>query len=370
MKNDHVILLAAGDIMVSSNRGTGAAIDKYGASFPFIKVQPVLAGADLRFANLESPISAHGRVSGKQDAHITFRASPEAAEGLAYAGFDIVSLANNHMNDYGDEALLDTLALLQDKGIDHVGAGRDEEEACRAVIVKRKGIRIGFLAYSAFANLDTRPACGDKSGIAWFIKRRAMQKIRHLRSEVDIVIVSLHWGLDFAEYPVPFQMKQARALVDAGAHLVLGHHSHLLQGTEQYRHGIIVYSLGDFVFDEEGRETCLLRVELSRSGIEKIDFIPARINDKFQPEPLSIVDGQKIRDRIAALSAAYTGYDSAAAQKMVDFYIRTNWQIFRGSGNRFALRNLLQIGIILRMITLFFMKVKKFYSGQSTDAAL
>jgi len=353
-----VRLLAVGDLMLSDNRGTGAMIGKHGPCYPFAKIHTTLAAADLRFANLETPLSTRGLVSGKQNPHITFRANPTAIEGLRFSGFDVLSLANNHLNDYGEPALLDTLDLLKANGIHSVGAGRNEAEAYQAVIVERKGMRIGFLAYSAFANLDTCPASGRQSGIAWFDRHRAIRQIKSLRHEVDIVIVSLHWGMDFTDYPVPFQRKFARALVAAGAHLILGHHPHHLQGIERYRHGAICYSLGDFVFDQADRDTLLLAVELSKKGVDKVEVLPARINSTFQPERLYGQEAQKIIDRITLLSDAYQHLEETIERQMLNRYIRTNVDIFKKSKNGLALRNLLIWDVIARMMILFFLKVR------------
>lgn len=352
-----VSLMAVGDIMLSGNRGTGAVIAARGSTFPFEKIRPVLQQADLRFGNLETPLSNRGAPSGKQDPHITFRASPAAAEGLRFCGFDVVSLANNHMNDYGEEALLDTVRILREHGIACAGAGGNAADAEREVVLERNGITMAFLAYSAFANLDTRGAGRRSAGISFFDRRRAARQVNRLRGTVDIIAVSMHWGLDFTEYPVPPQMKYARELIASGAHIVIGHHPHFLQGIEQYRHGVIAYSLGDFVFDEPGRETCVLKLDLSRRGIDGFDLIPARITESLQTEPVTGAEGEKIRERIDTLSSAYAVLDPVTARQMIDDWIWTNVTIFRQSGNLNALKSVCSPPILWRIIMLLSRKL-------------
>ncbi len=348
--NDSVCLMAVGDVMLSGNRGTGEMIRSRGPSYPFEKIRPVVEHADVIFGNLETPLSVRGSASGKQDPHITFRAAPEAAQGLKFFGFDVVSLANNHMNDYGEHALLDTVRILREHGIACAGAGSGSAEAHREVVLERNGVTIAFLAYDAFVNVDTRPASRRAAGVALFDRRRAAREIARVRRRSDIVVVSMHWGLDFTEYPVPFQMEYAREMIDRGAHAIVGHHPHLLQGIERYRRGIIAYSLGDFVFDEAGRDTCVLRIDLSKRGVEAVDVIPARITAGLQTEPLAGSEAAAVRQKIDALSAAYAVYDPATAGRMFDDWIWTNLNVFKTSRNRYALGNLCSPRVIRRMI--------------------
>jgi len=349
--NSSVTMTAVGDIMFSENRGTGAVIRKHGPVYPFSKIKNLME-ADILFGNLESPISSRGRPFPRQDSHITFRANPKSVEGLTACKFDIVSLANNHATDYGPEAFLDTLDTLEENGIKYVGGGRNLAEAEGAVILERNGIRIGFLAFSSFIMFATSPATRSQCGIAHFNIRRVRKRILETRSAADIVIVSVHWGLDFTEYPVPIHMDYARDMIDSGAHIIIGHHSHYLQGIEHYKDGVIAYSLGDFIFDEPGRETCLLKFGISAGGIEDVEILPARISDDLQTEPVDGPDGARIIGKVNDLSRAYRNYEPERARRMTDDYIICNLYIFLKSGNMNVFRNLTSPLIIWRLATL------------------
>jgi poly-gamma-glutamate synthesis protein (capsule biosynthesis protein) len=343
--------MAVGDIMISANRGTGGMIRSHGPAYPFEKIRSVVGGADIVFGNLETPLSTRGSASARQDPHITFRAAPEAVHGLKFFGFDVLSLANNHMNDYGAPALLDTVRILGEHGIACTGAGSDSTEAHREVVLERRGLTIAFLAYDTFINIRTRPASRGAPGVALFDRRAAARAITRLKGRVDVIVVSMHWGLDFTEHPVPFQMKHAREMIDRGAHVIVGHHPHLLQGIERYGRGIIAYSLGDFVFDEAGRDTCVLKIDLSKQGIEAVDVIPARISAGLQTEALAGPEAAAVRRKIDALSAADAANDPLTAQRMLDDFIWTNLHMLKLSRNPYVLRNVCSPRVIRRMIT-------------------
>ena len=336
--------------MLSANRGTGEAIRSHGPAYPFEKIRSVVEGADVVFGNLETPLSTRGSASAKQDPHITFRAAPEAVQGLKFFGFDVLSLANNHMNDYGGPALLDTVRILRENGIACAGAGSDSAEAHQEVVLERRGLTIAFLAYNSFVNVRTRPASRGAPGVALFDRRAAARAIERLKRRCDAVVVSMHWGLDFTEHPVPFQMEHAREMIDRGARVVVGHHPHLLQGIERYGRGIIAYSLGDFVFDEAGRDTCVLRIDLSKRGIEGTEVIPARISADLQTEPLAGPEAAAVRGRIDTLSAADAANDPETARRMLDDFIWTNVNMFKLSRNPYVLRNVCSPRIIRRII--------------------
>jgi len=259
------------------------------------------------FGNLENPISDKGKKVGSI---YSFRADPKAIEGLVFAGFNILSVANNHIFDYGREAMEDNFLRLKKAGIDYVGGGFSEKDYnpptassrspagerapaySPAVVKEIKGIKIAFLAYT---NLGSKlwAANGERGGIGWLEKERMekerMEKeIKEIKEQADLVIISFHYGEEYHSAPTPFQISISRAAIDAGADLIVGHHSHVVQPIEKYKSGYIAYSLGNFIFDqgfsEETMRSLILKVLIENSKIKKVVPIEIKINKYFQPE--------------------------------------------------------------------------------------
>lgn len=276
-------LLFAGDIMLS--RAVGKQMEKNGDyTFPFQQIAEVTRAADFAFANLENPVSSRGE---NQGSIYSFRADPRATEGLARAGFDAVSLANNHIFDYGADAFTDTLTLLGANSIAPVGAGRNYQEANAPYRFALGDTRFALLAYTNLypASLE---AGRNNVGISNFDEEKIYAVVKAVKQQTDIVIVSLHWGQEYQTTANNFQKRVAHALVDAGADLVIGAHPHVVQEIEQYKNGYIAYSLGNFVFDQnfskETMEGLMLKVTVRVNNIERVEQLPIRINPAFQPE--------------------------------------------------------------------------------------
>ena len=270
-------MLAAGDIML--DRDVKKVGLQKGWEHIFAEVAPRIRQADLAFANLESPIGDKGHFINM------FQAPPEAIKGVAYAGFDVVSLANNHTLDYHHAGMFETMRLLEEHKIDWVGAGNNIHEARAPLIKEVNGVRVGFLAYTEMWFIHAREPISwegteDEPGVAPARLDIIVEDVGKLRSNVDCVIVTIHWGKEYIHEPTPEQKRLARAAVDAGADLVLGHHPHVLQGIEFYKKGVIAYSLGNFVFDlnlPKTWETMILEFTLSATGPLDMKVIPAYI---------------------------------------------------------------------------------------------
>ena len=259
-----VTLLACGDVLLS--RTVAEMIDRHGYRWPFRHVRDLVTSADLAFCNLENPASFLGRPYPGKPADVTFRAAPGALFSLAWAGFDVVSLANNHMNDYGPAAIRETLDYLDLLGIARAGAGFDEASARAPAVLEVRGSRVAFLAY-AEGIWRVLPAASERPGVALADPSRLASDIASLRKTArpDYVVVSVHWGEEHERHPRQTQRDFGRAAIDAGADLVLGHHPHVLQSLERYGEGLIVYSLGNFVFDmaaESTYDTAAIRITL------------------------------------------------------------------------------------------------------------
>src|SRR3989344_4240990 len=245
-------ILFVGDIMLdrgvefmNQTRGTGSPY------YPFEKAAEVLRAADLTIGNLEGPISNKGTRVGSI---YSFRMDPRYIEGLTFAGFDVLSLANNHMWDYGREALIDTADRLRAAGIGTAGAGRNFNEANAAHIeALPEGTTIAFLSYTNLypKNLGAEiESPGISNPDVSIIKER----ISELRPNVDLIVLLWHWGEEYQTRSHPREQAIAHELIDAGADLIVGHHPHTPQEIEEYNGKYIAYSLGNFIFDQNFSE--------------------------------------------------------------------------------------------------------------------
>lgn len=287
-----VTIILTGDIML--NRRVEMMIRQNNDwRFPFLKISDYLKQADILFGNLENPISDKGTKVGSI---YSFRADPRAIEGLTFAGFDVVSLANNHAFDYAKEALEDTFLRLREANIDYAGAGFNDQEAFAPVIKEVRGVKIGFLAYT---DLGSRywTASKNSSGLAWLNYQKiksVAEDIKNVKSQVDVLIVSLHSGDEYTQRLTYFQTDFSEAALAAGADIVVGHHPHVIQKSETYpltsagQPGWIFYSLGNFVFDQSfSQETMtgeIVKIIIEEKKIKEVLPLEVKINSNFQPE--------------------------------------------------------------------------------------
>lgn len=332
-------LAAVGDVMV--NRDEPQSI--------FSLSEKVIQQAEISFCQLETAYSDRGSAGSS---------GPRGAMGhdlsnypsIPAAGFNVVSMASNHAMDWGADALLDCIARLCGDGIATVGAGANIEEAREPSIIEHHGTRIGFLSYCSVAPkgyyaskgkpgvapmraiTHYEPLEDDQPGtpceIMTFPVKEDLENlvldVQGLRNKVDIVIVSLHWGIHYFRGAIAdYQPLVAHAAIDAGADIILGHHPHQLKGVEIYKGKVILYSLGNFAFDSrpkavdeawytrrkrlyerllrgpgrergpayrtqpESKNTMIAKLYIGDGRIRRVSFVPARINDQAQPEPLS-----------------------------------------------------------------------------------
>jgi poly-gamma-glutamate capsule biosynthesis protein CapA/YwtB (metallophosphatase superfamily) len=312
-----VVLDAVGDIMLG--RSVGRAITERGVHYPFEAARPLLDGSDVRAGNLELPLTERGSPARKD---YTFRAPPSVTEGLVGAGFDVLTLANNHTLDYGADGLLDTVAALEQAGIAHPGAGRNSDAAHAPAIVNVNGLSLAFLSYVNTPNdgrsgwvAESTRAGADTPGVAWGTAESIRRDVAAVRDRADLVIVALHAGYEYSAAPNPVQRELAHAAVDAGAALVLGAHPHVLQGIEIYKRVPIVYSLGNFVFDVDSDDrrqpgmpsllSAVLRIRLDADGVRGLEVRPAIIDERDgRPIPVSGAAARPVYERIYSLTDA------------------------------------------------------------------
>lgn len=301
---ERLLVVAAGDVMM--DRNVSDLIDSDGGKAPLEDVASIMRRGDFTVVNLETPLSERGEA---RDKDVTFRGNPDGVKALTWAGVDAVSLANNHALDYGDAALGDTLDLLDANKIAHAGAGGNEKEAWEPAIVRTKGKRVAYLAWS-YIEPGGFVADSDSAGIAGAKENteKIAAAIRAAKKFSDFVIVSFHWGVEYEDYPVDEQEELGRAAIDAGADLVASHHPHVIQGIEVYRKKLIAYSLGDFVFDHYSRKTgegFILEAKLGRKKTLSARVIPTYANEQGKPSVVTGDEADSILDRLKEISSGF-----------------------------------------------------------------
>ena len=274
-------MIFVGDIMLSRSVGDTMAV-KNDYLWPFRNIAEYLNSADITFANLETPISSRGKNVGSI---YSFRSDPKSIEGLTYAGFDVLSVANNHAWDWGHDAFVDTLYHLASAGIEYVGGGHNEYETHAGVIKKVGDTKVGFLAYTNLLP-KSLSAVDGRAGVAVLDELQMIEDIKIMKNRAELVVVSFHWGEEYKPIHNSLQEQIAHQAIDAGADLIIGHHPHVVQDIQQYKGKYIVYSLGNFVFDQnwstETMKGLSVRVWLKNNMIDRIEQIPIHISKQYQ----------------------------------------------------------------------------------------
>lgn len=280
-KRDDVVTLSfAGDILLDDEYAVMANLLRRGAAVENGISEPLLAkmrGADIMMLNNEFPYTNRGiPTEGKT---YTFRAGTETVSYLGDMGVDIVSLANNHMYDFGKDGLLDTLDTLDAAGIPYVGAGRNLAEAVKPVYFIANDMKIAFVSATQIERLDNPDTPGATENAAGVFRcwnpEKLYEVVKEAKENSDFVVVYIHWGTENVSEPDWAQLQQAPELAEAGADLIIGDHSHCLQGIQYFGEVPVIYSLGNFWFNSREVDTCLLQVDISMEGIREIRFVPA-----------------------------------------------------------------------------------------------
>lgn len=270
-----VTLTCVGDVMLG--RGVARLCAERGADYPFAQVAPLLREGDLTFGNLEAPLTDRPTRFPRVNA---LHGTPEMAGALRRAGFDVMSVANNHAIDYGRPGLAQTRAVLRQAGIMSVGAGASQAEAEQGVVMAAGGVPVGFLAYSDFPYLDFArdPA---RESLAMLNEASLRRTIPPLAGRCAVLVVSFHWGSEGDRTVSDRERRLAHLAVDLGADLVVGHHPHVRGEIEKYREALIAYDLGNLVFDDSsygGNEGYLLQCRYRGDGrLLEYQAVPVRV---------------------------------------------------------------------------------------------
>lgn len=261
----------SGDIMLQNStsiyddKGINGILSEY--------LEQEMVDADMTVTNNEFAFSTGGtKASDKQ---FTFRVNPTYVSALQDMGVDVASLANNHALDYGQEALVDTFTTLDHAGISYVGAGETKERAEEAVYVEAGGRTVGVLSASrvipvASWNIDNR----QPGLFCTYDSTRLVERIKEVKEECDYVVVFVHWGIERANNPEEYQRNLAKQYIDAGVDLVVGNHPHVPQGIEYYKGVPIVYSLGNYIFNQNMVDTYALKVLWDIEGNTTLQVVP------------------------------------------------------------------------------------------------
>lgn len=332
--NGTLTFLATGDL--GPNRENPDSI--------FDEVRQTLKEGDLVFGQLEPCLASVG--SPLPQSRLPMRGDPAGGTAIARAGYDIISFATNHCMDWGREAFFQTLDVIRENGMIPIGAGKNLEEACAPYLVTVNGVKIGFLAYCSilpqnyFATED-RPGCAPLRGLTVYEQiehdqpgtparihsfpvqedlDRIVESIRKIRVEADIVMVSMHWGIHFVPAVIAqYQTIAAHAMIDAGADIILGHHTHILKPIEIYKGKAIIYSMANFALEPpfmfaenldllnsprhkelqelndewkkmphkpmplDSYKSMLLKVKIENKKICDVSFIPIQLDDHSNP---------------------------------------------------------------------------------------
>lgn len=279
-----VELTIVGDVMVAEIPGEQILAGKD----PLAQVAKLLDPKRLRIANLECVVATSGKPL--PDKPFVFRADPRTIPYLQRY-FDAVSLANNHTGDFGKEAFAEQLQLLEAARLPYFGGGADLAAAHRPWIVERNGVRIAWLAYAEFKPRSFE-ASANRPGLAWSGEdEQVLRDIHDAREKykADIVIPFMHWGWENEGYSSERQRVLARAMIDAGASMVVGAHPHVTQGAESYRGKPIIYSLGNFLFNgfdtEETLTGWLLEASITKQGVKSWRTRVVKLNADGVPTP-------------------------------------------------------------------------------------
>jgi len=299
-------LVVVGDVMLSR-----AVQDPAAALAP---MSGMLRRADLTVGNLESTLSTRGQPTQGGD---SFGGSPQLLGPLRGAGFDALSLANNHAGDHGEQALLDSLATLRDSPVVPFGAGENTAAAARPAVIERGGLRFGFVGFNA---IGETPMAGRDTPGAFSLRMpprtgplvqsdldRVLRAVRRTAQRADVVVVLPHWGTQYTHLPEPIQRRVGRDLVRAGADLVVGGHPHWVQGVDAVGDVPVLHSLGNFVFDmdfmEQTMEGVVLEATFWGEELRAVRLLPYRMDDgSFAPRRVAGATAAGILDDVWSTS--------------------------------------------------------------------
>jgi len=331
-------LVAVGDISLGdAAQGVGAGVhatfERLGNAnprYPFEHTAKMFAGAGIVFGNLETVISHTGLVRSRASS-LEMRGHPDAADRLAASGFTVLNVANNHMMQHGPAAFAETVAALRRRDIAVVGEADSSHRATIPQVVTVNGLRVCFLGFA----FEPDKYWTGPLGYAFGPDCDMLGQVKLARQSSDLVICSVHWGVEFVRHPAMAEEELGRQLIDAGADVVLGHHPHVVRRIDRYGRGVIVYSLGNFVFDQLWdrwlRTGMVLRLRLSKQGVEAVNVDWTWIGDDYQPRVMAGEEHRAAVDAFATLEQRpeWVSRDEDYAQHYEELVAKNRYESYR-----------------------------------------
>lgn len=300
-QSNQVSMIFGGDFLLSNEMLN--AYNKNGEGLKNIMsedLQKEFNDADIAMVNNEFPYSNRGTQA--QDKQYTFRADPSNVKILNEMGVDIVSLANNHTLDFGVDALIDSMEALKGASILYGGAGNNLDEAKEIKYIEKNYKKVAFLCATRVIPVSEWNATDDRAGLfTTYDSRNLVAQITEAENNADVTIVFVHWGVERAENPEDYQRELAKKYIDAGADMVIGAHSHCLQGMEVYNGKLITYSLGNFIFNGRYNKTMALKAIINEDNSIKAQFIPCE-SSSYKTYIAEDSKAQEIRDYYKSIS--------------------------------------------------------------------
>jgi poly-gamma-glutamate synthesis protein (capsule biosynthesis protein) len=246
---------------------------------------------DLMVANSEFTISDRG--TPMKNKIYTFKALPNRVKIYDEMGIDLITLANNHVFDFGEEAFMDMMDILDEKKLPHIGAGRNKEEAIKPYYFIINGYKIGFVNATRAEKYILTPEAEENSPGVFrcYDPTQFIEKIKETKEKSDYVIALIHWGKEDTHELEQVQIETGKLYIDAGADALIGSHAHVLQGIEFYNEKPIIYNLGDFIFNRETKETGIFNINISNDGNLTYSFIPC-MQDNYKTTMLEGTEKQ------------------------------------------------------------------------------
>ena len=327
----NVKLIAVGDIFLRTYSG-----------HPFENVEATFQDKDILFGNLETVLSNRDKATEKA---VVLYAPPDKVRWLNDAKFDILNIANNHIMDLGAEGFNETLDVLNQNDLKFIG-GSNHKSNKSHTIINVNNIKMGFLGY--FEGGYNKPQNGVL--INRMAKDKIIKDIRDLKQECDVVVISLHWGIENVFYPSPKQIDLAHKLIDSGATIILGHHPHVIQGIERYKNGLIAYSLGNFQFKNSiyhsgNDQSLILSMEIVKEGLENYKIIPVLIDENnvpYIPKESDSVDILSFIDQISQPIINGRIIEKWWFEEIASVYLSGNMKSFVIRIKKYGMKHLLQ----------------------------
>jgi len=336
-----LILSAVGDMCLA--RSMPDLIEQKGFDYPFKNVQKSFNKADVLMGNLESVYKPDYFPDENSNEHFqALSSSVELNQILVDAGFDVINQATNHALDCGLEGLKYTSGILEKSGFAVIGAGETESNAYAMKIVEKKGVKIGFSGYTDPFKWTLK---GGNGCVAYFDENNVVESIKVNKDKVDILIISWHTDLEFSNSPSIPRYDICHKMIDAGANAVICHHPHVPQGVEEYNNGVILYSLGNFLFDTGPYQKKHCPVDSLRTFIFNIEIENKKIvgwnreyykiiREKCRPEPLSREELKEFEKHFKMLDELAGDRDKVRKEwhRISQYWLNESWEKMTEAG--------------------------------------